>query len=249
MKFNVKKLCAPAFLLLGAAGIGLREWIYRSAVDSRELLIPGSLPEILLWVLTACVIGGALFAAKGSTVKPDGQLLPGIGAVVLVGGLYTLLGIPAAERDRLAAVYSPLIIVTMIALLASAMQKLRGKKPLFLPELVVSLFFIVHLFRCYQLWSERPALLGYFFGLGAVLSLLLHSFYRMARACGLKLKFTSCAVSLIGIFFCAVAGRQGDFDWFFLSSAVWMALEMTELGDAAPEAEPVPEPAPEGAEA
>ena len=61
------------------------------------------------------------------------------------------------------------------------------------------------LLEYYQFYSEVPQLMNYLLGLGAVLTLSLGAYHRMARAAGLPDKSWHYSVGLLAEFFCAAA--------------------------------------------
>ena len=74
--------------------------------------------------------------------------------------------------------------------------------------------------------------MNYFFGLGAVLTLTMSAYHRMARAAGLPDKGYYHGIGLLAAYFCAAAVAQGVYVPFFCSAAVWMMAEMCRLRPA-----------------
>lgn len=233
---KLKKIYPFLFLLLGFAGLGIRNWLYQVSVDETNLLIPGTVPEILLWVLTAVVIIGAVVLCRGSVVGENDRFVEALGSLIFAAGIFSLLQIPAIGP-------APLVMVQRIAswaavgsLVVAAIMCIIGKKPFYLLTVAPCVLALVQLVECYQLWSERPALLNYFFGVGAVLTTALHAYHRMARSAVLKTGAFSAAVSLMGIFFCVVATAQGEYALYFGAAALWMTAELFGLTEQTAEA-------------
>lgn len=253
-KTCLKKLQPLIFLVAGGTAYALRSQMVQELMDYRGLMVRGSLTEILLWVLTGAAAVCALLVAKNLTAESTGgrRYVSALGCLVFAAGIYTLLAVPAKGPAPLVNLYRVFSWAAIASLAVAAVLNVLGKKALFVPELIVTVFTVLHLVECYQLWSERPELLRYIFGVGAILCIVLHAYHRMARSADLKLKFTAPAVSMLGIYFCLAVQTQGcDYPAFFIAAAIWMTAELIDLIGQPQEAaapQEVPETAAEEAE-
>ena len=225
------RLLPPIFLLLGLVAVEVQEYLFASFVaDPVSGLLPfGTVPEILLWVLTACVAVAAFVLTRGSTMGEGGRITTALSEAFFAAGVLTLLVEPLKGPAPLVLIYQIFCIVTTLSLIASAVLRLLHKKPHFLLTVAPCVLCILHLLEYYQSFSEVPQLMNYAFGLGAVLCLVLGAYHRMARAAGLPDKDWHFAIGLLAEFFCAAAIAQDVYVSFFCAAAVWMLAEMSRL--------------------
>lgn len=236
MKNSNAKYYSVLFLVLGAVGLVLYRLIFRTAVGADGLIIRYTLPEILLWGLTACAAAGAVVLPRKCTVGQAKPLIGALGSLVYAAGVCTLLLTDPKGPAMLGMAYRGTAGLTVVSLVAGAIMQLRGREPHFAVTVAPCLMAILQLVECYQLWSERPLVLLYFFGLGAVLCVMLFSYHVMARIAKLPHKAMYSVCGLAGVFFCCVAAGQADFSIYFAAAALWMTAEMTALTPVAPEA-------------
>lgn len=231
MKISKTTFYSALYALLGAAGVLLYRQAFAASTDEMGLLVRGSLPEILLWVLTACAAAGAVVLSRKCTVGDPHPVAGILGSLVYIAGIFTLLREPVNGPELLTLLFRGAPVLTMVCLAASIVFYALRRKPHFLLELAPALLAFLLLVECYQLWSERPLILNYFFGLGAVLSLLLFSYHRLERSAQMPCKALYPITGLLGVFFCLAAVPQGDFSRFFAAAALWIAAEMTSLAE------------------
>lgn len=227
-------LLSPIYLLLGVAALGLHRWLFaRYVEDPVSGLLPfGTVPESLLWVLTACAVLGAFLLPRGGTLGARSPISGALSSGIFAAGVLTLLLEPMKGPAALVVIYQIFCVVTAISLIVSAVLQLLGKTPHFLLEVCPCVLCVLHLLEFYQSFSEVPQLMNYVLGLGAVLCLTLSAYHRMARAAGLPTKFHHFAIGLLAVYFCAAAVSQGTYVPFFAAGAVWMAAEMARLRPA-----------------
>lgn len=228
-KTNVYSLLA---LVLGAAGFGLHRMIFRTGLDAQKLVVRGTLPEILLWVLAAGVLVGAFLLAGKTKVGQPNRWLGTLGCLLYAAGISSLLMENPQGPEMLTMAYRAVACLAIACLAASACMRMLDRKPWFVVEVGPCLMAILQLVECYQLWSERPLVLNYVFGVGAVLFVMLFAYHRMADNAGLPAKRMYAYAGLAGIFFSCVAAAQGDYSVYFAASALWVAAEMTALQPA-----------------
>ena len=224
---------APAFLVLGAAAMLVRQWLFTRVEDNVAYLLPRcTLPEIILWVLTAVAIVGAFALTRKTTLTVPSAGVAAAGDVLLAAGIALLFFQEVPGPSALVLAYRVFCVLAVLSLLASALLTGIHKKVPFLLHLSPCILLVLHLLICYQLWSEVPQLMNYVLGLGAVLCLALAGYFRLARAAGLPEKSWYHGVGLLGTYFCAGAAGQGSFGFFFTAAAIWLACTYAGLRPA-----------------
>ena len=228
------RLLPPIFLLLGILAWELQDWLFGSYVeDPVSGLLPfGTLPEILLWVLTIAVIIAAFCFPRGAKMGQGGKITGALSQVFFAAGTLTLLLEPLKGPAALVLICRAFCVITAVCLAAAAVMQLLGKKPFLLLSAAPCVLCVLQLLEYYQSYSEVPQLMNYFFGLGAVLCLTLSAYHRTARAAGLPDKSWHYSIGLLAEYFCAAAVAQGVYVSFFCAAAVWMMAEMCRLRPA-----------------
>ena len=228
------RLLPPLCLLLGLGAWRLHGWLFGAYVeDSVSGLLPFcALPEILLWVLTGCVIVGAFALTRHAKMVEGSPVIGALSNAFFAAGILTLLLENVKGPAALVLIYRVFCVLAAVSLAVSAVMQLLKKKPFFRLELSPCVLCVLVLLEYYQFYSEVPQLMNYVLGLGAVLCLALGSYHRMARAAGLPDRPYYFAIGLMAVYFCAAAGAQGVYVSFFCSAAVWMAAEMARLRPA-----------------
>lgn len=224
-------LLSPVYLLLGLAALGLHRWLFSHYVeDPVSGLLPfGTVPEILLWVLTACAVVGAFLLPRRTRLGERSPISGALSNGIFAAGVLTLLLEPLKGPAALVLIYQIFCVAAAVSLAASAVLQLLGRKPHFLLEVSPCVLCILHLMEFYQSFSEVPQLMNYVLGLGAVLCLTLSAYHRMARAAGLPDKPHHFAIGLLAVYFCAAAVSQGTYVPYFAAGAAWVAAEMARL--------------------
>ncbi len=83
------------FLILGVLAGFCDRWLFAASLDELGLIVPASLPEILLWVLIAAAFVLAFVCAKNCTLGGKNNVLSAIGELIYAVGMYTLTTVPA----------------------------------------------------------------------------------------------------------------------------------------------------------
>ena len=227
-------LLPPVSLLLGLAAWQLHSWLYRTQVeDPVSGLLPfGTLPEILIWVLTGCVLLGAFLLTRHVRMGAEKPIIGALSDAFFAAGILTLLLEPTKGPAALVLVYRVFCVAAALSLAVGAVMQLLKRKPFFLLEVSPCVLCVLVLLEYYQFFSEVPQMMNYVLGLGAVLCLTLSAYHHMARAAGLPASALAPATGLLAVYFCAAAGSQGMFVSFFCAAAVWVAAEMARLRPA-----------------
>lgn len=228
------RILPSVYLLLGLGAWKLHGWLFDDFVeDSVSGLLPFCpLPEILLWVLTGCVIVGAFALTRQAKMAEGSPVIGALSNAFFAAGTLTLLLEPVKGPEALVLVFRAVCVLSAVSLVASAVMQLLKKKPFFLLEVSPCVLCVLVLLEYYQFFSEVPQLMNYVLGLGAVISLSLGAYHRMARAAGLPDRPYYFAIGLLAVYFCAAAIAQGTYISFFCSAAVWMEAEMARLRPA-----------------
>lgn len=227
-------LLPPVFLLLGLFAWWLHGWMMEHFVqDPVSGLLPRrTWPEILLLVLTGCVIVGALLLTRRTKMGQGSPVIGGASDLFFAAGILTLLLEPTKGPAVLVLIYKIFVIAAAASLAVSAVMQFMKKKPFFLLTLSPCVLCVLVLMEYYQFFSEVPQLMNYLLGLGAVLTLSLGAYHRMARAAGLPDRPYYFGIGLMAVYFCAAACAQGIYVCFFCGAAVWMEEEMDRLRPA-----------------
>lgn len=221
MKTSTRKNLALFYLIPGIAGAALYRAIYALAMDARELVVRGSVFEILLWILTAAAVAGAAVIGTKVRLSTDGKV-PFLGCLVYAFGIFTLTLSGAQGPAPLVLAYRVVTWAAAAGMVVTAVLRILGKKQPFLLSLLPCLLCLLHLVECYQLWSEVPQVTDYVFGVGAILCAALFAYHNMAAPAGLPAGKLYSFSGYAGVFFCLVAAVGSDFNLYFLCTAVWM---------------------------
>jgi len=242
-------ILAWAELILGAAaGLLLRQLLFVQ-LDERGLIIPGTAMQAIVWVLSAVAAAAAVYPCLKAQLSPAGKI-SGMASIVMAAGMGTVLTETITGPAVLVMLHKIVLIAAAVLLLGAGIQALLHKQtvpadtepedesgdaapaaPASLLSLLpyaaaaaLSVFSILQLVVCYQRWSERPQLLAYFFGVGAVLCIMVYAYGLLEREAGMACRKLTVFSGTLGIFFAAAAAGQGEFTLFFAAAALWMTL-------------------------
>ena len=147
---------------LGIVGFALRQGLYTVALDHKNLLLAGHPLQWLLFAVTAAAIGLAVLSGMGKEQRSNGGCrLAALGSIVLAAGILIALLPEGFAVSGLARMRSILGILAAAAMIAGAIQQLRGQRVFFLLPGILCVFFAVHMVSCYQGWSSNPQTLDY----------------------------------------------------------------------------------------
>lgn len=234
---------------VGVSCLLLRELIARSCIDERGLLIPGSLPALLLaaaGVLFAAyllmqlpTLGGSGTYEENFPKSPVFGLLAIAGGVVMMSAVRTMPFSGAWQR--------------WLGYLAAASMMLAGscrmsghKAPAAVFHGSVCLFYIVMLMENYRRWNADPQLYHYAYQLVGCVLLMLTSFHRTCCDAGMMQRKPLVAAGLGAVLCCLASLDSGELSRFYLASALWAAGSICRTGTLPPDPKPEPEqPEPE----
>lgn len=206
--------------VLGLCAMILRWLVFTQNVDSRGLLVPGSLAEWLL--LAVCAAMAVLaFLAKTPRMKSDGKL-SGMANWVLALGM----GLPQARGDGVALGLWQLFrlgsLLSLAALLVLGLFRFREKKPPFGLNAMVCVGFFIRLVAHYQLWSRMPQMQSYVFALFALILLAAFSYQQTAAEVGMGTPRWRLRFGLLGCFACLTAAVGATVQPFYLCAGLWL---------------------------
>lgn len=240
--FNPKNI--PLLVLLSSLlALGLRIWTRGSGPDKGGLFPHQPLAWTLLWLLTAAVIVGTVFAVR--RLKNPGSYrenyprspiaaLCAVPAAVsfLVSGYQQLrgsLGLALPGTTAVDTVTGILALVAGLCLLLSAVHRFLGRKPFFLINGLVCLYLAVRLFNRCQLWSNEPQMGIVVFPFLASTALMLSAYHRVCFDVDLGKRYLSAFWSLLSVYFCVVAMLSFDQPLFYGLCALWQMADLCSL--------------------
>ena len=232
--FNVNYLPA-AVALCGGIGMVLRLELYLSAVDGKNLLVPGHPLEVLLYGLTGLTMVAIvvfLWPLYGSLRYGD-NFGPSKTAAMgsAVGAVGILLGVLTAQPqpDPMFPTWRAVGLIAAPCLLLAGFARLKGKQPNFLLHGAVCVFWLTHLVYYYRGWSIEPQLQDYLFSLLASVALLMFSYYQTAFDVNSGKRRNTLAVGLAGAYFGIVALSGTDVPLLYGGCAVWALTNLCSL--------------------
>ena len=231
MKTREKRILPALVPVLGIAAFGLRLWLYRTGIDSRGLLRPGQLSELLLWAAAALAVAAALlvsFRDRGSALWEE-NFAPSVAAAAgsIVAGLCLVLSVPGAwGGGMLMAVRKLLAAVASLALVWMGICRFRGRRPFFAFPAAVTLYFAADILSRYRAWSSEPVLQEYFFAVVAALALLLYAYQLTAAAVDIGRRRVLLGAGLLGSFACFAAAAHGDAALLNLACGIWLICDL-----------------------
>lgn len=233
---NKKYLLPPAVLVLSIAAYVLRRALYATAVDAKNLLLPGHPLEILLWMVV--LFGAALIVftvrkLDGSQDYEDnftpstsaalGHFLMGC-TVLMMALLYRL------PLDGIVSlVWKALGILCGPAMIWGGFCRMKGRKPFFGIHAAECLFLLLYLVSQYQSWSGNPQMQDYVFELLALVCLTLFSYQCAAFEAGTGNRRMQLAMGLLALLLCGAANFRAQVPALYFSGLVWTAADLCRL--------------------
>lgn len=237
MKDILKPTNLPEWIL-GTGGIGLllRIWLLKAGTDDNGFLISTHPANILLWILTAIVLGALLLLTKDlieATKYPfnfPASTLSGYGAYVAAAGIGICTIIDLSVSTAPIEVVSCLLgLLAALMLAYSGYCRGNGLQPPVLVHIAISLYLMVRLICLYRRWSSDPQLLDYCFPLLATVCLMLATYHRASFNADFGKRRPYAFFSLSAIYFSCLSMTGWANIPFFLSTIVWMATDLCSL--------------------
>lgn len=236
-KFTIKRSALP-FLVLGAGGLGLvlRVLLYTLAVDSRgllprnhplhlaTLLLTAGITVFLVWRLRT--LGGSRNYHKNFPAS-----VPAGVTTVFAAGWMLMVAFSLLEQaeGRLDWLLTVLAFLSVVCLLYTGYCRFRGKRPFFLLQGVIAVFYVVYMVSQYRIWSANPHLPDYVFHIFACVFLSLTGYYLTAFTArvGNRRMLLFCGMMALYLCFLALVG-PGD-GRFYFGGGIWAAGNLCTL--------------------
>lgn len=233
-QFLNKKLLPLLPVSTGAIALILRIWLYNK-VDEKGLLPAGRFAEIAIFLLAALTFGILAYIVRSiRPVRKYAHLFPasilnavgcGAGAVgILTAGIFCFQN-DGGTMDVMAGVLG---ILAAASLAYTAFQRLRGRRPAQILEVIVLLFFMVYAVGRCRDWGKESQLIVYFFPLLTCVGLMVHAYNLAAAAAKNGKRRLLVFISQATLFCCVVSLNEPDWS-FYLGMAIWLALDLCAL--------------------
>ncbi len=235
MKFLKPQHLPPFTLLAGILGFILRVILNRSGTDEKGLLIAGHGAGILLFILTALILGVLFLGVR--ELRPVSQYSRLFPASVLgfAGCLLAALGIviSAAEtllrkQDTFSWIIGVLALLCAVCLVLLGLCRKQGKQPSYLLQACLTVYLMAQLVSEYRYWSPEPQLLLYFFPLLAMVFLMLTAYQATCLDAGKGSRRWYAFCNQAAVFFCCIS-LLSDHWLFYLAMGLWAATNLCSL--------------------
>lgn len=220
---------------LGLVAFLLRLSLYHFGTDEKGLLVTGHPLETALWLLaaaTAIFVVAVLRKETGS--RPYKENFPGntsaaFGCILFAAALaFTavkgLYGFTLLERLR-----SITGILAAVALIAVAVFRIQGRRPVFLLHLLVCIALTLHTVNHYRSWSSCPQLQDAFFPMMGCIGLMLFSYYQTAFDVDSGSRRMQLGTGLLAAFCCFAALPGSDTPALYLAGNIWTLTNLCSL--------------------
>lgn len=234
----MKQTLSPArlpLLVLGLGGIGLvlGKWFYGTGVDDRDLLVLGH-PAGILLALLAIAVPVFLFLTcrtdrTEGTYRQNFPASPAafIGSVVEAVGIFILsMGDLMDRTDVFCSVTGILGVVCFPALVVCGYCRWKQMRPSFLLHGLICLFFALHLFSQYRIWSSDPQFPDYGFQMLANIGLMMAAYQRTAFDLDMGNRGLYRFYSLGAVFFCCLSLATPGAGMFQLATAAGVYTDL-----------------------
>ncbi len=212
-------------LAAGGLSLALRLWV-NTTEDSRGLLSPSHISVwLLLGFLVLSLTGLVLLCRKlpGSCRFPASPTAAVCAFVSAVGLVIADIREFQTSDDILITVNFGLGILAALSLCWLGLCRLKDSAGKLLPQLLLNVYFAVHLIVQYRQWSGEPQILLYCFPLLASVCLMLQCYHRaMVTTMGTDLKRYSFLKNAALVLCCCASPEN----WIFYGSMVlWTASD------------------------
>ena len=213
-------------LLAGGIALGLHFWV-DSTEDARGLLRSGHISVWLLLGFLALALAGLLLLCRRlpGACRFPASLISAVCAVAsAVGLLIADIREFRGSDELLVTVNFALGILGALSLCWLGVSRLQGSGGSLIPQVILNLYFALHLIVQYRAWSGEPQILLYCFPLLASVCLLLQCYHRsMLTYAGTDLRrYTFLKHAALLLCCCAIPAN-----WIFYGSmALWTASDL-----------------------
>lgn len=223
-------------LVAGTTGFLLRMWLMKTGEDARGLLVTTHPAHVLVFVLTALILGALFLCVRPlNATKRYLDLFPnsnlsGAGCIVAaVGILLVSFRDRSVRSDMVTTVCLALGFLAAICLVLVALCRFQRRRPVCYFHAVITLFLAAHLVSQYRLWSSEPQLQVYFFPLLSSVFLMLTAYHAAVLDAKKASRRWYVFCNQSALFFCCVSLWSEN--WlFYLTMAFWMFTSLCDLG-------------------
>lgn len=236
---------------LGAVSLLVYRYMMDTCFDEKGLLVLWNIPSIVLMLIGAAFAIYLLVMSRtlGGSVTYD-QAFPRCllsGCLVLAGAAELYLCIQAELMPTGWELY--FYLATVAAMAITGLMRIFGKRPWFIFNGIVCLFFMYRMICNYRIWSSDPQIQDYAYQMTACSMLTLAAFHRTCCDAGIIDRKRLVVTALAAAFCCIVSLNDNNFV-FYLSSGLWAAGSLCSLGqlpqeeprELAPTPDPEPQP-------
>lgn len=229
-------IATALILALSAAGMLLQLWLRASGFDSKGLLVESHPSVWLLYLVSVAAVASAVWLVLPLKLQiryhrsfPASPIaLAGAGAAALCIAV-TVFQLWRSAGSRLDHIFCLLGLLSVLCLVLAALCRYRGKRPSFLLQATVTVFFLLFLYTQYQAWSAEGQLALYLFPLLAVVSTILVSYHRSALDGGMPGIRLFLFFQLISLFFNCIVLPGSRYFLLHLGMAIYSATELISL--------------------
>lgn len=204
--------------ILGGLAMVCRLLIFTGSTDSRGLLVPGSLPELVLMALSLLAVVCACFAQ--APVRQGDNRLSALSNLLLAAAMVLSQGTRGSVALLLWLLFRVGTIASAGALCLLAVYRFRNQRPPFGLNAIVCVGFLLRLVASYQTWSHIPQMQQYLPSLLGALLLTGFSYQQTAREVSLGSPRWRLRFGLLGCFFCLAASVPSQ--PFYLLAGLWL---------------------------
>lgn len=213
-------------LLAGGAAFGLHLWV-DSTEDARGLLQSGHVSVWLLFGFLTLVLAGLILLCRKlpDTCRFPASPVSALCAVISAAGLL-IADIREFQdsKELLVTLNFILGILAALSLCWLGLSRLQGNGGRLIPQVILNIYFALHLIVQYRSWSGEPQILLYCFPLLASVCLMLQCYHRsMLTFAGTDLRrYTFLKHAALLLCCCAIPGNR----IFYGSMALWTATDL-----------------------
>jgi len=239
MKWNRNTKLLPVLAaVLGVVTMALRFGLYAAALDEKNLLMPGHILSVLVWVSAAAAAGVITLGIAGQKRSNwrDDNMPPSIrgalGAVVLgiaIGVTVWVQGAPVTVVEKLRSIFG---LVSVPCLLYAAFCRAKGVRPFFVCHGCVCVFFALYLIAGYGTWSANPQLQDYVFAMLSCVTLALFAYQQTAMDVGMGNGRLQYAFGLLAGYLGIAAVSSADHPWLHVAGGLWALTNLSSFAAA-----------------
>lgn len=236
MKRSLKNKILPWLApVLGGLGMAAMWMVNTFGIDHLGLILPLHASAVVVWLLTAAMVGGLLFLLHGMEDTTGYRRLFPDSRLAGAGSLVAAIGILATAADSLTAMNEPIRIISGVLKLAAgaalvylAWCRWKNVQGSFLAWAAVTAYMLLRILFEYRSWSTQPELLRYCFPLLASVCMALAMYHRTAFAVKMGSRKQFLFFSQFGAFCCLLA-LPGTLAPFYAGMAVWALTDRCSL--------------------